>query len=81
MYLNLLSLCPVYTHLTIRFQYETLFYLNNNTPLQRHLNAGILGRHLSQRCQFEQNDYSNLTDVHSVQRERAAFMRWRSWLK
>jgi len=63
MYLSLLSVCPYYTHLTIRFQYETLFYLNNTTPLKRHLNAGILDRHLSQRCQFEQNDYSNLKVV------------------
>ena len=66
MYLSLLSVRPLYTHLTVRFQNETLFHLNI-TPLHRQLNAGILGRHLSQRRQFEQNDYSNINVVHSVQ--------------
>jgi hypothetical protein len=67
MYLSLLSVCPLYTHLTTRLQFETLFYLNNITPLQRHLRAGILDSHLSQRFQFEQNDRSNLNVDQSVQ--------------
>jgi len=39
---SIVSLSTTHTHLTIRFQYGTLFYFNNITPLQRQLNAGIL---------------------------------------